>query len=66
MSSKRISRKNWTKLYALVFVKCPKCEQITSLECKIDSSGNVTPSFDCPFCEFHEKVVLEEWNGKAT
>ena len=41
---------------------CPGCGLVASLsDHKIDENGRVTPSVDCPDCEFHEFIKLKGW-----
>lgn len=50
------------RLYYSAMVCCPGCEKVCSLlDHTIDSDGTVNPSLGCPFCSFHEFVILDDW-----
>jgi hypothetical protein len=50
----------WEKVEGFgVRVHCPGCGSGYFLDHDVKSDGTVTPSLDCPSCEFHEFVRLE-------
>lgn len=45
-------------------IACPGCGLVATLnpaDHQIDDNGNVTPSVDCPNCEFHKTIKLDKW-----
>jgi len=46
----------------VVKVSCPQCGQVAELQHEIAGSGKVTPSLDCPACDFHRNVQLMGWS----
>lgn len=46
-----------------VFVTCPGCGLKASLDHDVADDGKVSPSLDCPECEFHAHVTLAGWGG---
>ena len=47
-------------------IACPGCGLVATLDPtdhQIDDFGNVTPSVDCPNCEFHKTVTLDKWQA---
>lgn len=44
-----------------ILIKCPN-GHIGVLDHDIADDGTVTPSAQCPSCEWHEMVRLEDWN----
>lgn len=55
---------DWTACGVVVFVGCPGCREAFRLVHEIDDVGNVSPSLDCPRCEFHDFVRLVDWPGR--
>lgn len=43
-----------------ILVKCPR-GHIGVLDHDIDDDGTVTPSVQCPSCEWHEMIRLDGW-----
>lgn len=48
----------------VLLVRCPKCATLMPLDHDVSSGGYVTPSLQCPICDFHEWVVLANWVPK--
>jgi hypothetical protein len=48
-----------------VFVTCPGCGIEGRLDHDVAADGKVSPSLDCPSCEFHAFVVLADWDGPS-
>ncbi len=47
-----------------VILICPGCKVPGVLDHEVDAEGNVTPSVDCPECEYHETgVKLIGWEA---
>lgn len=44
-----------------VWVKCPGCGIFGGLDHEIAKNGDVSPSLDCPSCDFHKNVTLSDW-----
>lgn len=60
----KIPKTHWRKWLHIVFVKCPGCGIEAKLDHDVADDGKVSPSLDCPSCDFHTYVVLEGWPGK--
>lgn len=44
---------------------CPQCGYVASLrDHTINALGEVDPSVDCPNCDFHNYVTLNDWTGE--
>lgn len=50
-----------------VFVVCPKCRNTLPIDHKIDDTGKITPSLDCPIpgCDFHDWGRLVGWEKRG-
>lgn len=49
-------------MYGTARICCPVCGYAGLLDHKIDATGLVTPSVQCPMCDFHEHVLLIDWS----
>lgn len=61
MERKQIKPENWKRWGAATLMDCPGCETRMRLDHDIDEAGVVSPSVDCPFCDFHDYVQLDGW-----
>lgn len=51
----------WFRMGVRVFAVCPDCGLNAQLDHDVADDGTVTPSLDCPECEFHAFVKLKDW-----
>lgn len=51
--------------FRLPIIQCPGCDEnlLGNSSHGVDINGNVNASVVCPHCEFHNYVVLEDWNS---
>ena len=52
----------WWKFGGRIYVTCPGPGEGLPLDHDIASDGRVSPSLDCPLCEYHEFVELADWD----
>lgn len=51
----------WQKSGKQIVLRCPR-GHIAYLDHEINEKGEVSPSVQCPKCDFHESgLILEEW-----
>lgn len=55
----------WHVDKTIVSVKCPGCLNSYELDHEVDVNGIVTPSLDCPGCDFHKMVYLQGWMQRS-
>ena len=53
----------WSQDAAGAWIGCPHtCMLYTHVElANIAANGDVTPSFDCPHCDYDELITLDGW-----
>ena len=53
----------WRVISGAVWVSCPTCGQVGTLDHEVAADGTVSPSLVCPRdgCAFHEYVRLAGW-----
>lgn len=56
-----IPSSSWRTWRHLVYVTCPGCGIEGRLDHDVAADGKVTPSLDCPSCDFHDMARLEGW-----
>lgn len=58
----KIPKGKWAMFAGKIFVICPGCAQRLPLDHTVYKDGKVDPSLDCPVCDYHKFVQLEDWN----
>ena len=56
-----IPRASWKHFGKTVMVRCLSCSLVAMLDHEIADDGTVNPSLDCPQCDFHDFVKLDEY-----
>ena len=58
-----IPSSDWSKMGGVVYLVCPGCGARVALNHDVADDGKITPSLDCPSCEFHDYARLLGWSG---
>lgn len=52
---------DWRRDLFGIWAVCPGCKVKLRLDHVVEATGEISPSLDCPLCDFHAMATLANW-----